>query len=149
MQINRITRKVRLGSMEDAVRYQLITELVFLRKQSIIDTDLTYLTLLSMWGPISLKEFCHKAVVHIHGDGVMTDVEKHPVRIQTVRNRLGVLEKRGYVVKSGKGRKMLMVNPALELGTRGNILLEYNFLYVDTKESEGINSRSGQGVTAL
>lgn len=149
MQINKVTRKVRLDSMLTAVKYQLITELVFLRKQSIIDSDLTYLALLTVLGPIPLKEFCTKAVVHIYGDEILHDVLKHPVKVQTVRNRLGLLQKRGFILKEGKGKKMLMLNPSIPIVKQGNVLLEYNFIYVETQESKGLNTSTRERAAAL
>ena len=149
MQINKVTRKVRLNSRLDSIKYQLITELVFLRRQPLIDTDLTYLALLVLWGPIPLKEFCHKAVLHIYGATIVTDVEKHPVRVQTVRNRLGVMEKRGLIVKEGTGKKTLSINPAIPVDTQGNILLEYNFLYIETQENKGVDSSARERAAAL
>lgn len=140
MQINKVTRKVRLDSRLDSIKYQLITELMFLRKHPLIDTDLTYLALLVQWGPIPLKEFCHKAVLHIYGATIVTDVEKHPVRVQTVRNRLGIMEKRGLIIKDGKGKKILRINPNIPVSITGNTLLEYNFLYIETQENKGTDS---------
>lgn len=149
MDINKITRKIRLDSMHTAIRYQLITELVFLRKQNIIDSDLTYLALLVEWGPMPLKQFCNNVVIHLFGAESMRDVEKHPVRVQNVRNRLGVLEKRGLVIKDGKGKKMISFNPSIKVESIGNILLEYNFLYIETKESKGASSPIGEKIAAL
>lgn len=149
MQINKVTRKVRLDSRLDSIKYQLITELMFLRKYPLIDTDLTYLALLVEWGPIPLKEFCHKAVLHIYGATIVTDVEKHPVRVQTVRNRLGIMEKRGLIVKEGKGKKTLQINPNIPVTITGNILLEYNFLYIETQENKGVDTSARQRAAAL
>jgi len=149
MDINKITRKIRLDSMHTAVKYQLITELVFLRKQTIIDSDLTYLALLIEWGPMPLKQFCNNVVIHLFGIESMTDVEKHPVRVQNVRNRLGALEKRGLVIKDGKGKKMISFAPSIKVESAGNILLEYNFLYLETKESKGSNSKVEPEIAAL
>jgi hypothetical protein len=149
MDINKVTRKIRLDSMHTAVKYQLITELVFLRKQSIIESDLTYLALLVEWGAMPLKQFCNNVVTHLFGAESLRDVEKHPVRVQTVRNRLGLLEKRGLVVKQGKGKKIIAFNPAIEVETVGNILLDYNFLYIETKESKESYTRVSQEVANL
>jgi hypothetical protein len=149
MQIEKVTRKVRLDSRLDSIKYQLITELMFLRKQPLIETDLIYLALLVQWGNISLKEFCHKAVLYIYGSAIAADVEKHPVRIQTVRNRLGIMEKRGLLAKVGKGKKTLHINPLISIKTNGNVLLEYNFLYIETQEDKGVNSSNSQRVAAL
>ena len=65
MQINKVTRKVRLDSTLTAIKYQLITELMFLRRQALIESDLTYLALLTLTGPVPLKEFCIQAVAYL------------------------------------------------------------------------------------
>ena len=149
MDINKLTRKIRLDSMHDAITYQLVTELVFLRKQNIIDSDLTYLTLLVQWGPLPLKEFCNKVVVHLFGSSATEDIDKYPVRVQTVRNRLGILEKRGFVVKDGKGKKMIAFTPSIPVYKTGNVLLDYNFLYVETKENKRVDTRVSEEVATL
>jgi len=149
MDINRITRKIRLDSRHDAIKYQLVTELIFLRKQSIIESDLTYIALLLEWGAMPLKQFCNNVVTTLFGIDSLKDVEKHPVRVQTIRNRLSLLEKRGFVVKQGKGKKIIAFNPAIKIETTGNILLDYNFLYVEAKESKESYTRVSQEVAAL
>lgn len=146
MEINRLVRKVRLDSKDTAIKYQLITELLFLRKLNVIDSDLSYLILLIQWGPTSLKDFCSKAVSHLYDD---MNMEKYPHRVQAVRNRIGMLEKRGLIVKDGKGKKTISFTPAIKIETEGNILLEYNFLYIETKESKESDSKSGRAVATL
>ena len=149
MEINKVTRKVRLDSLHTAIKYQLITELVFLRKQSIIESDLVYLTLLVEWGPISLKQFCNNVVIYLYGADSIKDVEKYPVRVQNVRNRMSVLEKRGLVHKDGKGKKVISFNPSINIQASPNLLLEYNFLYLETKEDKTVNTRVSQEVASL
>ena len=138
MEINKLVRKIRLDSKDTAIKYQLITELLFLRRLNVIDSDLSYLALLIQWGPMSLKDFCNKAVAYLYDD---MNMEKYPHRVQAVRNRIGMLEKRGLVVKDGKGKKTISFTPAIKIEKEGNILLEYNFLYIETKESQGSNTR--------
>lgn len=149
MEINRVTRKIRLDSKQTAIKYQLITELTFLRKQVLIDTDLVYLTLLVEWGPMSLKEFCNKVVLQLYGPQILHEAEKYSVRVQTVRNRIGILEKRGLVEKNGKGVKTISFTSTIPMAVDGNILLEYNFLYVDTKESKTSDTRVSQEAANL
>jgi hypothetical protein len=149
MEINKVTRKIRLDSKHNAIKYQLITELVFLRKQSIIESDLVYLALLVEWGPISLKQFCNNVVVYLHGEDAIKDVEKYPVRVQNVRNRMSVLEKRGLVQKDGKGKKTISFNSSIVIQSTANILLEYNFLYLETEESKKPSTRVSQEVATL
>lgn len=94
MEVNKITKKVRLDHY-DLVKYQIITEVMFFKKESIVSSDLELLTLLGLWGPIELRLFCDRAagIVYKH-------TEKPEVRSQNVRNRMVSLEKRGYVIKS-------------------------------------------------
>lgn len=131
MEIKKIDKKVRLESLYDSVRYQIYTELVFLRKQVLLDNDLLYLTLLAIWGEKSLKEFCNDVVTFQYGPESLLDGVKHPVRVQSVRNRCVVLEKKGYVVKKGRGKKFIALNPAIPIQSNGSILLNYNFIYVE------------------
>lgn len=149
MQINRVTRKVRLETRFDSIRYQLITELVFLRKMQLIDSDLTYLSYLTLMGPLPLKEFCHKMVVILHGEDITTDPNKYPVRLQTVRNRINALEKKGLVHKKGRGKKEIFLNPGIPMMATDSVLLEYNFLYIETKEDKGLAAQVSQRVAAL
>jgi hypothetical protein len=150
MDVKRVTRKIRLDSLHTAIRYQLMTELVFLRKLSITDTDLTYLAYLAQWGPMPMKQFCHKVVVELFGQEISTDVEKHPVRVQAVRNRLGILEKRGLVYRSKDiGKKLISIPSNIPVSADGNMLLEYHFLYIETKADKRPDTIASQGVAAL
>lgn len=149
MQINKVTRKVRLDSRLDSIKYQLITELMFLRKVQLIDSDLTYLSYLTLMGPIQLKEFCHKVVVEQYGVEITQEADKYSVRLQTVRNRLNNLEKKGLVHKQGKGKKLIWINPSIPVQVKDSVLLEYNFLYIETKEDQGLAPQARQRVAAL
>jgi hypothetical protein len=51
---------------------------------------------------------------------------------QSVRNSLNKMEKKGILVKSGKGKKKLVINPDIGLIKEGNILLNYNLLCIET-----------------
>lgn len=149
MEINRQTRKIRLDSLHTAIKYQLITELVFLRKLSVTESDLSYLALLVEWGPMPLKQFCNSVVQYLFGPISLEEAEKYAVRVQTVRNRVNMLEKRGLIVKQGKGKKMIAFTPTIDTTSKGNILLEYNFIYIETKESKAVNTRISQEAATL
>jgi hypothetical protein len=149
MDVKRQTRKIRLDSMHTAIKYQLITELVFLRKMPLLDNDVTYLAYLAQWGPIPLKDFCSKVVINIFGEDIATDVDRHPVRVQTVRNRLGALEKKGLVIKEGKGKKVIRISPSIPMVTKGSVLLEYNFLYIETQTDKRPVAEVSQGVGTI
>jgi len=138
MEVNKITKKVRLDHY-DLVKYQIITEVMFFKKENIVPSDLELLTLLGLWGPIELRLFCDRAsgIVYKH-------TEKPEVRSQNVRNRMVSLEKRGYVIKSRKGKKIIQLVDALSVAKKGNILLNYNFLAVETNQ-EKPNSKEDSG----
>ena len=55
---------------------------------------------------------------------------------QSVRNSLNKLEKKGILIKKGKNKKKLTINPDIGLVTSGNVLLNYNFLAVETSEGK-------------
>jgi hypothetical protein len=103
-------------------------EIAFLRKEHVIPSDLEFLTLLALWGPMDLTAFCEKAANHIY-----TDVDPYdlPKRSQNVRNRVVKLEKRGLMIKQKKGKKQVMVTPELIRSDSGAILLDYQFLSVE------------------
>lgn len=147
--IKKITRKIRLDSKLDAIRYQLITELIFLRKHKIIESDLIYISLLGLWGSIPLKNFCNKVVLHLFGEEIIKDAFKYSVRVQTVRNRLNILEKRGFIIKNGKGNKTIMLNPQIPISLENNILLDYNFLYLETNQAQISHTRISETVPTL
>ena len=146
MDVKRVNRKIRLDSLHSSIKYQIFNELVFLRKMPLTDADVVYLAYLVQMGPIPLKEFCHKVVVEMFGQKIETDVNQHPVRVQSVRNRLGKLAKKGLVTKNGNGKKTISAILPCEIVAGGNVLLEYNFLYIETKKDKGIVAAVGQAV---
>mgnify|MGYP007125366076 FL=1 len=57
------------------------------------------------------------------------------VRSQNVRNRIVKLEKRNIVVKSKTGRKVIGLNPDIDVHSKGNILLDYNYLAIESNKA--------------
>mgnify|MGYP000565770838 CR=1 FL=1 len=55
--------------------------------------------------------------------------------LQSVRNALAKAEKRNLIVKQGKSKKKIKINPELKVQTDGNILLDYKIVRVEPKES--------------
>ncbi len=128
MEVNKIEKKYRLSRYE-LVKYQLITELVFFKKEHIADSDLELLIWLGVNGPIDLTKFCSYIVKKSHKD---IEPEEFAVKSQNVRNKLTKLEKRGLVVKSDTYKKMIQLTPSIELHMKGNVLLDYKFLSLET-----------------
>jgi len=86
--------------------------------------DLNCLTLLALSGERELTEFCEAAAKkEIFSSS------------QSVRNALTKAEKRNLIIKEGKSKKKIKINPTLRLQTDGNILLDYKIVRVEPKEA--------------
>jgi hypothetical protein len=131
MEVKKINKKLRL-STPDIVRYQLLTEILFFKKEYLIPSDLEILTLLVMWGPLELGGFCASAAKVIYPESLPEELS---TRAQNIRNRIVKLEKRNIIVKSKTGRKVIALNPDIEVQSKGNILLDYNYLAVETSKA--------------
>ena len=117
--VNQVEKRVRM-SRGSAVQYQLLTH-CFLTGISLSTADLNCLTMLALEGEQELNSFCQK----VHSQGVF----KSP---QSVRNAIIKAEKQKLVLKEGKSKKRIWINPDLKVQTDGNILLDFKFLCIET-----------------
>lgn len=115
--VNQVEKRVKL-SVEQIVQYQILTH-CFLSNITLSIADLKCLTMLALDIEQELNSFCNK--VHQHG------VFKSP---QSVRNAIIKAEKNGLIMKEGKSKKKIWINPNLRLQVNGNIFLDYKFLAV-------------------
>ena len=122
--VNQVQKRVKMPKWE-IVKFQILTH-CYLNKIVVSESDLNCLTLLSFNEPIELTHFCYDASTE--EDWIF----KTP---QTVRNSINKAEKNGLVVKDQKNKKVIMLNPALKIQTKGNIFLDYKFLANDTEEA--------------
>lgn len=116
--VNQIDKRVRLDKW-DIVKFQLVTH-CYLSRILVSDSELDCLTHLAIEGEQELTTFCN--VIHDR------QVFSSP---QSARNCLTKLEKKGMIVKEGKNKKKITINPILNVHSTGNILLDYKFLSVD------------------
>jgi hypothetical protein len=128
MEVNKVEKKYRLTHY-DLVKYQVITEFVFFKKENLIDTDLELLTLLALEGPVELTKFCNNAVKKTYPD---IAPEEFGVRSQNIRNKLTKLEKRGLIRKSDSYKKTIEIAMSVPVLKSGNVLLDYKFLALAT-----------------
>ena len=124
MEVNKVEKKYRLTHY-DLVKYQVITEFVFFKKENLIDTDLELLTLLALEGSVDLTKFCNNVVKKTHP---AINPEEFGVRAQNVRNKLTKLEKRGLIRKSDTYKKTIEIAMSVPVLKSGNVLLDYKFL---------------------
>jgi hypothetical protein len=114
--VNQVQKKV-IMSKKDVIKYQILTH-CYINHITLSDSDFECLTLLSTIGPIELSSFCFEAS------------DEHAIfkSEQTVRNCINKCEKSALVKKDPKNKKIVMINPNLQIQTEGNILLDYKFL---------------------
>jgi len=132
MEVKKIDRKLRV-TMLDSVRYQLISELLFVRKDETILSDIDLLALVGIWGPMGLSEFCQKAAVHFDPE---VKPEQLSLKAQNVRNKLVKLEKRGLIVKTSEARKQVMLDPSLKITAGEPHLLNFNILAIESPKTK-------------
>ena len=119
--VNQVQKKVRLPKW-DIIKYQIMTY-CYLKKITVTDSDLNCLTLLSLNEPIELTHFCYDASAE--EDWIFKSS-------QTVRNCINKAEKNKLVIKDNNNKKIILINPTLQLQTEGIILLDFKFLSDDS-----------------
>lgn len=115
--VNQVQKRVVMPKWE-IVKFQILSH-CYINHIVVSDSDLNCLTLLSMSGPIELTHFCYDA----SSDEQM--IFKSP---QTVRNAVNKAMKTMLVIKDDVDKKLIRLNPILQVQTEGDILLDYKFL---------------------
>jgi len=121
--VNQVKKNVRMD-LWSIVKFQ-IAVYCQLKSLHLSDQDLSCLTFLALSGEKELTEFCEAATSNkIFGSS------------QSVRNAVTKAEKKKLLIKNGKNKKTITLNPELKVQVGGNILLDYKILYVESKESK-------------
>ena len=71
---------------------------------------------------MELSKFCNESAKKLY---VIKKMEEFSVKAQNIRNRISKLQKRNLIDKNGKQIKL---SDNLNVFTKGNILIDYNFL---------------------
>lgn len=119
---NQVEKRMKLTTWQ-TVKYQLLTH-CYLYNIQVSDADLDCLTFLALEGEQELTSFCLKAFS-----------KKIFSSTQSVRNCLTKAEKKNLIKKEGKNKKKIYIHPDIKVVAQGNILLDFKFLSVATKES--------------
>jgi hypothetical protein len=117
--VNQVDKRVKIDKW-GIIKYQLITY-CYLSNIFVSDSELDCLTYLALQGEQELTSFCN--VIHER------KIFSSP---QSARNCLAKLEKKGMIVKEGKNKKKITINPALNIHSKGNILLDFKFLSIES-----------------
>ena len=130
-------QKSGLMDLWDIIGFQIMLH-CHLNDISISDSDLECLTLLAINGESELTSFCNAACNEDERDRTHNltyerSIFKTP---QSVRNSINKIENKHLIVKNGKSKKKILVNPVIKVQTKGNIFVEVKFLRKnETKES--------------
>lgn len=113
-----IEKKYRVNKA-DVIRYQLVYNLVFVKKLDVTQSDIELLVFIVCNEGLSISKMC---TAFIKDD---VTIENIVVKTQVIRNKITKLIKRGLVVKEGNSVKVsvedVLVDP---------MLLTYKFLFV-------------------
>ena len=122
--LNQVHKKIRMD-LWDIVKFQLMMHCYLNNSDIPSKLELDCFTLLAINPNVELGQFCNIAVI-----------EEISESLQSIRNLLAKLEKRGLITKIGKSKKRININPAIVIQMSGNILLNYNILRIDIKEGK-------------
>lgn len=110
-------------SLHDLIRFQ-INMYCFIQKIKISPAQMDTLAYLGEWGDINISDFCDQIV--------SKEIFSNP---QTVRNFILKCVRDKYVVRGGKGDKIISLTEDVDLLSEGNILIDMKVYHVETEES--------------
>jgi len=120
--INQVQKKVRM-ELWDIVRFQIAVH-CHINKIQLAEQEVDCLSLLAIIGNSELTSFCTEAIKqNISGS------------TQSIRNALAKIEKKDLLIKTGRSKKRISINPAMSIQVQGNILLDYKIIRIDPAES--------------
>jgi hypothetical protein len=139
-QVNLVNKQVQM-TLDEIIRFQLITH-CYINNINLSELDIDCLAHLGRLGQSELTEFCTFMAEKRLADKLKTwkpnpdnPREKRPeASSQTIRNVLIKVEREKLLVKEGRGRKRISLNPELKIQTAGNILLNYKLIHLDTQK---------------
>jgi len=120
--VNKVDEKMRV-TVNETIQYQIVTY-CFFNKLQISNADLKCLAELAKQKEIELTLFCNE----------LTDkgIFKSP---QSARNAISKASKKNLIVKIGKNKKKISLHKGMNVQTKGNVLLDYKILGLETQTS--------------
>ena len=119
--VNKIEKKAQVSKGE-VIQYQILTYCFFNNIQISL-SDLNCLYSLSLMEGVELTKFCET----ISNLGIFKSS-------QSCRNALSKAEKKGLIIKEGKNKKTISLNPAMNIQTEGTLFLDFKILGIESKK---------------
>jgi len=121
------------------IRFQILTW-CFLRNIQVTNADIEALVLLSILGRTKLTSFCEQLCtteLNISHKHKREDFKYIFNSKQSARNAMSKLHELGLIKREGKNKSNinLWLNPEMDIYTDQNLLINYQFLSIDTPES--------------
>lgn len=120
--VNQVEKKIVMTTW-DVVKYQILTH-CYISNTQVSEADLSCLTFLALEGEQELTSFCSK----VNEKNIFSSS-------QSARNSIAKCEKKRLIVKEGKNKKKIRINPVIKIVSSGNILLNFKVLSLATQES--------------
>jgi hypothetical protein len=121
--VNQVKKVVKMD-LWTITKFQILVH-CHLKNINISEQLLMCLTFLALTGEKEITEFCEEASRNkIFGSA------------QSVRNALSKCDKLGLIVKTGKNRKTIKLSPAVNAQVKGNILLDYKIVRVESETAK-------------
>lgn len=136
--VNVVNKQVRMD-LDDIIKYQLITH-CYINRIALSELDLDCLINLGKMGESELTEFCSIMAEKRLEEKLKTwkpsrpNERKPDPSPQTIRNVLIKVEKDKLLIKAGKGRKKISLNPDLKIQLKGIIMLNYKIIRIEPEE---------------
>src|SRR5687767_1535187 len=133
----RVVESLIVMSRADIIRYQLFTH-CFVNHVKVSEAEVNCLTTLGLLGEKELADFCVLPEVsdqEVRNKlGKLYNRDKDGIGIyasaQAVRNFLTKAEKNKLLVKTGKSRKKISLNPEMNVQCTGTIMLSYKIGHI-------------------
>lgn len=120
--VNKVDKRIKM-SKNEVIKYQILTH-CFINNIQISLSDLNCLGILGEMQSVELTEFCD-----------LISKSKIFKSSQSCRNALSKADKKGLIIKEGNNKKIIKLNPNLNIQTEDIILLDFKILSIETEES--------------
>lgn len=119
-QVNVVEKKQRVTRL-DIIKYQLVT-FCFFNDITLTKLDINFLLELALRKSVELNKFCEEI-------GGPNKIFSSPQSARNAINKAGIKK---LIIKKGKNKKLLYINPEIKLQVEGNIMLDYKFLFSES-----------------
>ena len=120
--VTNVDLKLRVD-VNKTIKYQILTY-CFFNNILISNTDLDFLSELSLISKIEISKFCDLIT--------NKNIFKSP---QYARNAISKAEKKNLLIKTGTNKKTITINKNINVQTRGLVLLNYKILGNESQEA--------------